>query len=75
MVLCFVVLCFVVLNFVVLRFVVLCFFNIGIINFAKPFLNFIDDTLIRYLNSKLDLNLSSAKDFQNLNSIVTWCIN
>ena len=36
---------------------------IGIINFAKPFLNFIDDTMNRYLNSKLDLNLSCAKDF------------
>ena len=36
---------------------------IGIINFAKPFLNFIDDTMIRYLNSKFDLNLSCAKDF------------
>ena len=41
----------------------------------KPFLNFIDDTMIWYLNSKLDLNLSSAKDFRNLNSMVTWCIN
>ena len=27
-----------------------------------------------YLNSKLDLNLASAKDFWNLNSMVTWCI-
>ena len=45
------------------------------INFAKPFLNFIIDTIIWYLNSKLDLNLSSAKDFRNLNSMVTWCIN
>ena len=41
----------------------------------KPFLNFIDDTLILYLNSKLHLNLSCAKDFQNLNSMVIWCIN
>ena len=48
---------------------------IGIINFAKPFLNFIEDTMILYLNSKLDLNLSCAKDFLNLNSMVTWCIN
>ena len=44
---------------------------IGIIlNFAKPF---------RYydlnLNSKLDLYLSCAIDFRNLNSMVTWCIN
>ena len=31
---------------------------IGIINFANPFLNFIDDTMIRYLNSRLDLSLS-----------------
>ena len=42
--------------------------DIGIINFANPFLNFIDDT------AKLDLNLSCAKDFRNLNSMVTWCI-
>ena len=48
---------------------------ICIINFAKPFQNFIDDTMIWYLNSKLDLNLSCAKDFRNLNSMVTWCIN
>ena len=47
---------------------------ISIINFAKPFLNFIDDSMILYLNSKLDLNLSCAKDFRNLNSMVTWCI-
>ena len=38
----------------------------------KPFLNFIDDTMIWYLNS---INLSCAKDFGNLNSMVTWCIN
>ena len=38
----------------------------------KHFLNFIDDTLIWYLNSKLGLNLSCAKDFRNLNSMVTW---
>ena len=48
---------------------------IGIINFAKHFLNFIDNTMIWFLNSKLDLNLSSAKDFRNLISMVTWCIN
>ena len=47
---------------------------IGIINFAKPFHYFIDDTMILYLNSKLDLNLSCAKDFQNLSSMVTWCM-
>ena len=45
---------------------------IGIINFAKPFLNFIDDTMIWYLHSKLDLNLSCAKDFCNLNYMVTF---
>ena len=28
-----------------------------------------------YLNSKLDLNLSCAKDFRNLSSMVTWCMN
>ena len=48
---------------------------IGIINFAKRFLNFIDDNMIGFLNSKLDLNLSCAKDFRNLISMVTWCIN
>ena len=47
---------------------------IGIINFAKPFLNFIDNTVIWFLNSKLDLNLSCAKHFRNLGSMVTWCI-
>ena len=47
---------------------------ISIINFAKHFLNFIDDTMIWFLNSKLDLNLSCAKDFRNLISMVTWCI-
>ena len=40
----------------------------------KTFLNFIDDTLIRYLNSKLDLNLSCTNAFQNRNSMVTWSI-
>ena len=40
----------------------------------KYFLNFIDDTMIWYLNSKLDLNLSCAKHFWNLNSMVTWWI-
>ena len=44
---------------------------LGIINFANIFLNFIDDTTIWYLNSKLDLNLSCAKDFRNLNSMLT----
>ena len=48
---------------------------ISIINLAKPFLNFINNTMISFLNSKLDLNLSCAKDFRNLISIVTWCIN
>ena len=48
---------------------------IGIINFAKHFQNFIDDTMIRFLNSKLGLHLSCAKDFRNLISMVTWCIN
>ena len=31
--------------------------------------------MIWFLNSKLDLNLSCVKDFRNLNSMVTWCIN
>ena len=48
---------------------------IGIRNFAKPFLNFIDDIMIWYLNSKLNLNLSYAMDFRNLHSMLTWCIN
>ena len=42
---------------------------------AKHFLDFIDDTMILYLNSKLNLNLSCAKDFRNLISMVTGCIN
>ena len=48
---------------------------IGIINFAKHFLNFIDDTMIWYLSSKLNLNLFCVKVFWNLNSMMTWCIN
>ena len=43
---------------------------IGIINFAKPFLNFINNTMICYLKSKLDFNFSCAKGFQNLDSMV-----
>ena len=43
---------------------------IGIINFAKHFQNFIADTIVWFLNSKLDLNLSCAKDFRNR----IWCI-
>ena len=31
--------------------------------------------MIWYLNSKLDLHLSCAKDFGNLKSMVTWCMN
>ena len=49
--------------------------SLSIIHFAKHFQNFIDDTLICFLNSKLDLNLSCAKDFLNLISMGTWCIN
>ena len=30
--------------------------------------------MIWSLNSKLDLNLSCAKDFRNLISMVTWCV-
>ena len=39
--------------------------------FRKTFLNFIEDTKIWYLNSKLDFNLSCTKDFRNLSSMVT----
>ena len=48
---------------------------IGNHKFRKTFSKFIDDNMIRYLSSKLDLNLSCAKDFRNLSSMVTWCIN
>ena len=41
---------------------------------GKHFLNFIADTLIGYLNSMLDLNLSSAEDFRSLSYTVTKCI-
>ena len=41
----------------------------------KTFPRVIDDTMICDLNFKLDLNLSCAKDFWNLNSMMTWCIN
>ena len=47
----------------------------GIINFAKPFSEFYRRYYDLISNYKLDLNLSCAKDFWNLNSIVTWCIN
>ena len=41
------------------------------------FLKYIDNTMVcnLNLNSKLDINLSCAKDFRNLNSMVTLCIN
>ena len=32
-------------------------------------------TTSRYLDDILNINLSSAKDFRNLISMVTWCIN
>ena len=75
---------FLVVPWVCLRFVIVVFPDhthyfetrfIVIKNFAKSFLNFIDDTLICYVISKLDLNLLCAKDFQNLSSMVTWCVN
>ena len=37
------------------------------INFVKLFLNCIADTMILYLNSTLDLNLSCVRDFRNWN--------
>ena len=40
----------------------------------KTFSKFCRRYLIWFLNSKLDLNLSCAKDFRNLISMVTWCI-
>ena len=33
------------------------------------------DLISKFQNSKLDINLSCAKDFRNLNSIVIWSIN
>ena len=42
---------------------------------CKTFSSSIDDTIIYYLNSKLHLNLSCAKNFWNMNSLVTWCMN
>ena len=52
-------------------FLLFMFQMLVILNFAKPFLNFIIDTMIWYLNSMLGLNLSCAKDFWNLSSMVT----
>ena len=49
--------------------------TIGIINFAKHFQNFIDDTMVWFLSTRLGLSLSCAKDFRSLISVVTWCIN
>ena len=39
--------------------------TISVINLQNLFLNCIDDTMIWYLNSKFDINLSCAKDFWN----------
>ena len=42
--------------------------------FCKTFSKFYRRYYDLICNSKLDLNLSYAKDFQNLVSMVTWCI-
>ena len=47
---------------------------IGIKNFAKPFLNFIDDTVVWCLDSGLDFGLSCTGDFPGLESVVAWCV-
>ena len=47
---------------------------IGVINFAKHFQNFMDDAVVWFLNSRLGLGLSCARDFRGLISMVTWCI-
>ena len=52
----------------------LCFKFICVINFAKPFLKFIADTIIWYLNSMLDFNISCSKDFRNMSFMMTKCI-
>ena len=44
---------------------------IDIINFAKCFINFIADTIILYLNSILDLNLSCNRDLRNQSFMAT----
>ena len=42
--------------------------------FAKHFQNFIDDTLIGFLGSGLDLGLSCAGGFLGLVSAVAWYV-
>ena len=44
------------------------------INFARHFLNFIDDSMIWHLNSKLNLKSLLRQGLLNLDSMVTWCI-
>ena len=44
---------------------------IGIINYVKPFLSFIDIIPISFLNSMLDLNLFCNKAYRNPNFMVT----
>ena len=46
----------------------------GVINFAVPFLNFVNSAVVWCLDSRLGLGLSCARDFRSLASTVTWCI-
>ena len=45
-----------------------------VVDFAKHFQNFVDDTVVWFLNSRLDLGLSCARDFRSLVSVVAWCV-
>ena len=47
---------------------------VGVVDFAKHFQNFVDDAVVWFLNSRLDLGLSCARDFRSLVSVVAWCI-
>ena len=47
---------------------------IGVVGFAGHFRSFMDDALVWFLGSRLDLGLSCAGGFQGLVSVVAWCV-
>ena len=47
---------------------------VGVMDFAGHFQGFVDDTLVWFLGSGLDLGLSCAGGFRGLVSVVAWCV-
>ena len=47
---------------------------VGILNSAKHFLGFKDDTVVRCLGYGLDLGLSCARGCRGLGSVVALCV-